>query len=322
MSYQVVVRILALLLLPLMASSARADTAEYAKLLRDGVQEFGLGNYGEARLLFSRAHEITPTARTFRGLGLCDFELRHYVGAITELESALTDQRRPLTAELRSQVEPILERARQYVGRYKLQVPAGVRSVSVDGRSQPLPADGELLLDPGPHTIEIKPEGFATVSRDLNVQVGAREALALMPESATAVAVTETPEPEPQPLAEPEPAPLPPPAAVSQSRVYTWVAVGLTGAFGAGILGFGLSAKGKNDDFRAQAALGSIPDPQLKSSGQTFETLTNISIVGCALSAAAAVTLFFVEGANSGTEAPPAVQAGLTPTGAFVQGRF
>ena len=309
--------------LPLTAAMAEADSAEYAGLLRDGVQEFGLGNFGEARLLFSRAHEITPTARTYRGLGLCDFELRHYAAAIEELEAALNDPRRPLTPELRTQVQPLLERARQYVGRYRLRVPAGVINVKVDGKVRPLPpAGGELLLDPGPHSIEVRPSGSPPIERELNVEVGAREELALLP-------VVVTPQPAAPPLEEPAQltaapivSPEPAPPAVASPRVFTWVAVGLTGAFGASILGFGLGAKAKNNAYKDQIEMGRVPDRELKTSGQTFETLTNVSIIGCALSAAAAVTLFFVEGSKDKPEPSASVQAGLVPGGAFVTGRF
>lgn len=308
----------ALALLLLMAATARADSAEYAQLLRDGVQEFGLGNFGEARLLFSRAHQITPTARTYRGLGLCDFELRHYVSAIDELEAALSDQRRPLTPELRAQVEPVLERARQYVGRYLLRVPAGVTSVNVDGKPRALPTGGELLLDPGSHSIEVTPPDGAVIVRELSVEVGAREELALLP-AAPVAQPARAPAPALQLTAAATVADHSRPAA--SSRVFTWVAVGLTGAFGAGILGFGLGAKAKNDAYKDQIDMGFTPDPALKKSGQSYETLTNVSIVGCALSAAAAVTLFFVEG-NKGPEQGASLQVGLAPGGAFVHASF
>jgi hypothetical protein len=327
----VIVLLGALSLLLTAARAHAADSAEYAKLLRDGVQEFGVGNYGEARLLFSRAHDMTPTARTFRGLGLCDFELRHYSLAIDELEAALSDPRRPLTPELRSQVEPVLERARQYVGRYQLRVPAGVTSITVDGKTRPLPklddkTRGELLLDPGTHNLEVLPKTGGPIQRELTVEVGARDEIAFMPPPAPAEVKIEAPplEPlvEPAPLESPQPL-QPPPVAASHPRIFTWVAVGFTGVFGAGIVGFGLGAQAKNHTFREQAQMGIVPDPQLKRSGQNFETLTNISIVGCAVAAAAAVTLFIVEGNQSDEEpAAPSVQAGLTPTGAFVSGRF
>jgi hypothetical protein len=80
--------------------------------------------------------------------------------------------------------------------------------------------------------------------------------------------------------------------------------------------------------YQDQARSGAAPDPELKRTGQLFETLTNVSIVGCALSGAAALTLYFVEGAshadpssdpNSDPSSPDALQVGLTPTGAYLR---
>jgi hypothetical protein len=311
-----------MLALPWFCEVVRAQDDSYLRLLRDGVEEFGLGNWGEARLMFLRAHEIAPTARTYRGLGLCDYELRHYVDAIAELEAALSDPRRPLTPELRSQVEPVLGHAREYVARYKLRLPAGVTSLDVDGKSRQLPANGELLLDPGEHTLQVKLSNAAPIERAVTANVGAREELTLLPPSDASVSDSTTAAPPPLSAA------LMPTEAESVTpenspRVWTWVAAGLTGAFGAGVVGFGLAAHAKNVAYKDQARMGVTPDAELKRTGQTFETLTNISIVGCALSGAAAVTLFFVEGRPTSRErSNVALQAGVTPTGAYVRARF
>jgi hypothetical protein len=124
-------------------------------------------------------------------------------------------------------------------------------------------------------------------------------------------------DPDPQP-----PQQQPPPPTAAAPRIFTWVAVSLTGVFGAGIVGLGLSARAKNDAYKNQLDMGLTPDPELKRTGQTYETLTNVSIIGCALSAAAAVTLFFVEGGKSSPERGASLQAGLVPTGAYVRGSF
>jgi len=313
---------LAALLLPLLALSAarvHAEATDYGTLLKEGVNEFAAGNWGEARLLFRRAHEISPTARTYRGLALCDFELRHYVEAIEELEASLQDQRRPLTPELREQVEQTLERARQYVAHYRLRVPEGVTRVDVDGKTRDVPPSGELVLDPGSHTLAIQtPEG-ERISREITADVGASEELALLPAPRPS-----TPEAAPtvsSPPTELAAQPSAPSTNVSSGspRVFTWVAAGLTGVFGAGIVGFGLAAQAKHTAYMDQARGGMPPDAALKRSGQTFETLTNVSIIGCAVAGAAAITLFFVEGKH---EESPALQAGIHPTGAYLRGQF
>src|ERR1700712_4416933 len=111
-----------------------APRAQYDALLEDGASEFAAGNWGEARWLFRQAHNQSPNAETSRGLGMCDFELRRYVQAIPELEAALGDSRRALTAELRQQTEHMLQRARRDVGRYRIDAPAGVSALTVDGK--------------------------------------------------------------------------------------------------------------------------------------------------------------------------------------------
>ena len=50
------------------------------------IVEFEAGRFAEARALFMRAHEIWPSARTFRVLGMTSFELRSYVRALQELK--------------------------------------------------------------------------------------------------------------------------------------------------------------------------------------------------------------------------------------------
>lgn len=83
------------------AASAHAATAEYDDAIRRAIEEFDAGHWGEARALFRRAHEISPNARTWRGLGITAFELRRYVDAVSELEAALTNTLKPLTEKQR-----------------------------------------------------------------------------------------------------------------------------------------------------------------------------------------------------------------------------
>jgi hypothetical protein len=136
------------------AGSAQAD-AEYEAAISQAVIEFAAEHWQEARALFSRAHQHRPSARTLRGLGFCEFELRHYRQADRYLRLALADTRRPLTAEQRADVSSALERAQAFLGRYQLTVePAGVNAtVTVDGAPLQREADGWLVLDVGEHVL-------------------------------------------------------------------------------------------------------------------------------------------------------------------------
>src|SRR5438270_7301880 len=92
-----------------------AETSQYRAMLNEAVSEYDARRYEEARALFRRAHELSPNARTLRGIGMASFELREYVEALRALEGSLVEQRRPLTAPQRQQVEGLLERTRAFV---------------------------------------------------------------------------------------------------------------------------------------------------------------------------------------------------------------
>src|SRR3954452_13107151 len=65
-------------------SGARADArqdAAYEAAIAEAVAHFSAAHWSEARALFLRAHEIKPSARTLRGLGVVEFELGHYAEA-------------------------------------------------------------------------------------------------------------------------------------------------------------------------------------------------------------------------------------------------
>ena len=109
---------------------------EYRELAERAVSEFSVGHTAEARALFLRAHELWPSARTLRTLGMTAFELRMYPRALTELQAALSDPRRALPDDQQAQVRGLIAQASGFVGRYWLQdVPPGTELL-VDGVRQ------------------------------------------------------------------------------------------------------------------------------------------------------------------------------------------
>ena len=61
----------------------------YEETISIAVNEFRARRFPEAREQFSKAHAIQPTARTFRALGLVNFELRNYAEAAAMLGGRL-----------------------------------------------------------------------------------------------------------------------------------------------------------------------------------------------------------------------------------------
>jgi tetratricopeptide (TPR) repeat protein len=96
------------------AANAEAQSSRYRALIESAILEYNAGNWDEARLLFQQAHAIEPTARTWRGMGLADYERRDYVAAIAELEAALANAHKPLSKSQRDEAARALDQARRY----------------------------------------------------------------------------------------------------------------------------------------------------------------------------------------------------------------
>jgi tetratricopeptide (TPR) repeat protein len=142
----------------------------YRKLVNDAVAEYGRRNFAEARELFSRAHSLFPNARTLRGLGASEFELRNYTDSISDLEQALASSVKPLDPALRERTERLLERARSFVGRVQLDVHPTTSTALIDGL--PVRSAKEVLLEVGDHVIELQAPGYLPEKRKLRINGG------------------------------------------------------------------------------------------------------------------------------------------------------
>jgi hypothetical protein len=154
------------------------ETSQYHAMLEEAVSEYDAHRYEEARALFRRAHEISPNARTLRGIGMASFELREYIEALRSLEASLVDKRRALTPTQRTQVEALIERTRAFVGRFFLKLSPKETIVRVDGAPGIVESDGSLLLGFGRHTLIAESPGSTSETREINVIGGERQELA------------------------------------------------------------------------------------------------------------------------------------------------
>ena len=90
------------------AAKREAPPPGYSETISDAVHELELGNFAEAREQFRRAHAVSPNARTLRGLGVTEFELRNYGESAELLQQALDSDVKPLEGKLRSDAEKLL----------------------------------------------------------------------------------------------------------------------------------------------------------------------------------------------------------------------
>jgi hypothetical protein len=175
---------------PSPAAQEPGETTQYRAMLEEAVSEYDAHRYEEARALFRRAHDISPNARTLRGIGMADFELREYVEALRSLEAALVDKRRALTPSQRQQVENLVERTRAFVGRFFLKLSPKEIVLHVDGAPAAIETDGSLLLSFGRHALLAEATGSASENREINVIGGERQELSfqLRPDNAALAA--------------------------------------------------------------------------------------------------------------------------------------
>lgn len=158
--------LVATLALQLHSTRVRAEPDGYRAAIDEAISEFAAHRFEEARTLFLRAHGILPNARTLRGLGLADFELRDYVACVQHLDAALRSEAKPLEGELRTEAEALRTRAAGFVGRLTLRARPEASRLLVDGAQADWPV-APLLLSLGTHTLELFAAGYEPERRSL-----------------------------------------------------------------------------------------------------------------------------------------------------------
>jgi hypothetical protein len=145
-------------------------------LIHQALEEYGARNFAEARALFLQAHATYPTARTLRGLGMAEFELRNYTDSAQNLAAALESARKPLTGELRLQTEALLSRARSFIAYIDVQTspPAladaqGLR-LQVDGEPVEWKPGRPIVTGIGEHVLVLHVPGFEEERRTFSVK--------------------------------------------------------------------------------------------------------------------------------------------------------
>lgn len=315
------------------AQAAAADEQLYRTTIDDAVREFAAGHWEEARALFKRAHELSPNARTLRGMGMAAFELRMYVQAIRELDAALRETRKPLEGEMRVSVQQLKEKAREFVGRVQLVLEPPEAKVLIDGKEPQLEPDGTLLLDLGTHVISATANGYKPTNMRLNVEGGMDEALRvpLEPLLAVQAGVPAIDPDHPQP-ATPEPtqaAPPPPKVEDNHFRTYGWIALAGAAAFGgASAITFFAVGGSKYDNLKKQCGT-TCTDQEIDDSGvKTMDTLSTVFLVAASAAAVTSATFFLLD---NGSEAEASAHAradrahvafAVAPNGVALAGRF
>lgn len=169
------------------AQAQAVEPAQYRAAIDEAVAEYEAGHFPESRALFERAHDVMPNARTLRGLGMVEFELRNYESSARLLEQALASPVKPLEGSLRSETERLLARALGFVGHFTLRLQPANATLAVDGSPAELDRQGTLLLAVGDHALDASAPGYAAEHRTLRVTGGERQTLQISLPFQTAV---------------------------------------------------------------------------------------------------------------------------------------
>jgi hypothetical protein len=165
---------------------AEREPAGYKAAISAGVAEYEQKNFAESREQFRRAHALFPNARTLRGLGITEFELRNYGDSVSFLEQALASDAKRLEGPLREETEAVLARAKGYVGEVHLDLEPSAATVIVDGITVEIDPHKSLVLDVGDHVLEFRSEGRLAERRAIKVKGGQVESLhVVLPELVT-----------------------------------------------------------------------------------------------------------------------------------------
>ncbi|MFI5306659.1 MAG: hypothetical protein ACHQ53_04855 [Polyangiales bacterium] len=303
------------------ASAQEADGGAYRQTIDDAVREFAAGHFEEARALFKRAHELSPNARTLRGMGMAAFELRMYVSAIRELDAALNDTRKPLDGDLRTQVQQLMAKAREFVGRVTLVLQPPEAKVLVDGKDPQLEPDGSILLDVGTHVVSANADGYKPSNLRFNVEGDSEQTVRVALEPLLAMQAGVAPidtsrplEPVTKPAAPAESTkPAAPPVSNGHLATYGWIALAGAGAFGIASGVFWLVGNGQYKDLK-DPKTGCAPNctnQQIDASGvKTSDLLTNVFLGVAAASAVTGGVLLAIDAASSSGERASATRDG------------
>ena len=292
-----------------------AANAEYRRAIDEAIAAFDGSDFARARAAFERAHALSPSARTYRGIGITAFRQGDFLAASSALRSALEDQRKPLTAEQRTEVTDLQTKAAERLGHVTIRVSPGTATVRLDGRV--VEAGREIEVTTGKHVFRGDRAGYLPVERERDVGAGAPITVALE------LGLREAAPPARRDLAPAHPAPAPDEGAAPSKhgeRLWTWVALGaapVLGAVSAGIWISGLSdansiknCGGCSDEERAlRSERAGLP---------AKETWTTITAVAAGAALAGGVVLYFVEGSD---DAPQKASFGVGVAGTSLVAR-
>lgn len=159
------------LIVTLLASASVRAQDPYDIAIQEAVAAYNESRWDDAARFFEQAHEIDPSARTSRGIGLAAERAGRFVAAWRALTASLADQRRALDAEQRAEVRALLDVVRRRIGFVILEDLGADATIEIDGVVVTASA-GVIPVEPGDHRLRMRSAGASTL-RSVTVAAGA-----------------------------------------------------------------------------------------------------------------------------------------------------
>ena len=164
-----------------------ARLAQAEDLYKKGVEAMKAGKKNEAYGYLHDAYAIKQSFDIAGNLGQIELLLGKYRDAAEHLSHSIRVSPANGKEEAKKKSAERLEQAKREIGTLAIRVNVAGATVAIDGA--PLgasPLDGEVFVEPGPHTITASLEGYTSVTSTKDIAKGARAELALTLERAPA----------------------------------------------------------------------------------------------------------------------------------------
>ena len=215
-----------------------------------GVELFREGDYRAALVEFKRSYESAPSYRILYNIGQTSFELQDYANALRAFERYLAEGGADVPPSRRTIVEGEIRKLQGRVARVDVEVTVAGAQITVD--DAPIgttPLNEPVLVSAGVRRIAaVKPPLVAAV-RSVELAGGDRTKIVLKLEDPPQAGAERPAEPNSGPAMPVNPATTAP-QDTGPDRTPFWVALGVTGALGAGAAVSGLLALQANDKLK------------------------------------------------------------------------
>ena len=163
----------ALLLLLLVGPAARAQSQDPEVFIKEGNRLRAERNPAAAYEAFMKAYSIARTPRTAAQLGLCEFDLRHWVEAERRLDEALSSSGHPWLESNRKVLSQALADVRGHLGRVQISgSPAGAEVAVAGATAGRLPLSSPVRVAEGEVEVSVTARGHRSERRTVKVGPG------------------------------------------------------------------------------------------------------------------------------------------------------